>query len=255
MKKETARKILQETEQGYDLISGKFSATRKNFWGSLEFIGDYTQNGDNILDFGCGNGRLLEILKNKKIEYYGADVSKELLQLGRARYLNTDLNVHFSKLDPLLTSLAFKSDFFNVVYSIATFHHFPGRDYRLAMAKELYRVCASGGHVVITVWNLHQKKYFKNILRNWKNKIFFKSELDWNDCYISFTDNQGKKFNRYHHAFTLLELKMLFGQAGFEIEKAQKVKNNLVIVGKKTKLATVPLTQSELTGTASQVSA
>lgn len=62
MKKEIAEKILQETEAGYDLMAGKFSETRKYFWRGLEFIADYTKEGDKILDFGCGNGRLFRTI-------------------------------------------------------------------------------------------------------------------------------------------------------------------------------------------------
>ncbi len=243
MKKEIIEKILRETETGYDLIFGKFSATRKKFWGSLEFIGNYTKNGDRIFDFGCGNGRLLELFSGKKIEYFGADVSEKLLQEGRRKYAGVIDNVSFSKLDPLQTSLPFKSDYFNTVYSIAVFHHFPSKKYRLEMAKELHRILQPGGYAIITVWNLwptfaslwrnKQKKYYKNIFENWKNKILGRSDLDWNDCRISFTDNQGKVFNRFHRAFTLRELKALFFEAGFSALEEKKVGYNLVVILRK----------------------
>lgn len=246
MKKEIIEKILRETETGYDLISGKFSATRKKFWGSLEFIGDYVKNGDRVFDFGCGNGRLLELFPEKKIEYFGADVSEKLLQEGRKKYAGVLPDISFSKLDPLQTSLPFKSDYFNTVYSIAVFHHFPSKQYRLEMAKELHRILQPGGYAIITVWNLwptfsagwriwrgKQKKYYKNIFENWKNKILGKSDLDWNDCWVSFTDNQGKIFNRFHHAFTLWELRSLFSEAGFSALEAKKVGHNLVVILRK----------------------
>ncbi|TSD01924.1 MAG: hypothetical protein Athens071425_239 [Parcubacteria group bacterium Athens0714_25] len=240
MDQKTISKILQETEQGYDLISAKFSATRKNFWGSLEFIKEYAKNGNRVLDFGCGNGRLLELFGGKNIEYFGADVSEKLLEEGRKKYAGVFPNISFSKLDPLQTSLPFKSDYFNTVYSIAVFHHFPSKEYRLEMAKELHRVLQPGGYTIITVWNLwptfaslwrgKQKKYYKNIFENWKNKISGKSDLDWNDCFVTFTDNQGKVFNRYHRAFTLRELKSLFSRVGFSVLEAKKVGHNLVVI-------------------------
>lgn len=233
MKKEIIEKILRETETGYDLISGKFSATRKKFWGSLEFIGDYVKSGDRVFDFGCGNGRLLELFSEKKIEYFGADVSEKLLQEGRKKYAGVLPNISFSKLDPFQTSLPFKSDYFNTVYSIAVFHHFPSKKYRLEMAKELHRILQPSGYAIITVWNLWQKKYRKNIFENWKNKILGKSDLDWNDCWVSFTDNQGKIFNRFHRAFTLWELRLLFSEAGFSTLEAKKVGHNLVVILRK----------------------
>lgn len=231
MDQETAEKILKETEAGYDLISGKFSQTRKYFWRGLEFIAGYVKNGDNVLDFGCGNGRLLELFSNKKIDYYGTDVSEKLIGLAQQKYASA----RFFKTNPSQTSLAFTDNFFNTVYSIAVFHHFPSKKYREDVARELYRVTKKDGHIIITVWNLYQKKYIKNILCNWKNKIFGKSSLDWNDCYISFTDNEGKKFQRFHHVFIKMELKKLFSSAGFEMERCVVINNrNIVFIGRKS---------------------
>ncbi|EKE15873.1 MAG: hypothetical protein ACD_11C00091G0001 [uncultured bacterium] len=233
MKKEIAQKILVETEKGYDLISGKFSQTRKHFWTDLEFIKNYIKDGDRVLDFGCGNGRLFDFLKNSaQMEYWGLDVSGELIDIANLKHSNE--NAHFSKTDPSQTSLAFSDNFFNTVYSVAVFHHIPSADIRTELVNELYRITKPGGYIIITVWNLWRKKYFSNIFKNWKNKILGKSELDWNDCYISFTDNQGKIFNRFHHAFTLRDLKKTFFQAGFKIEMCDIISGrNLVLIAKK----------------------
>ena len=245
MKKEIADKILRETEQGYDSVAVKFSDTRKHFWRGLEFIADYAKSGDKILDFGCGNGRLLELVASKKIDYYGTDVSEKLIEIAKDKYVgkssefdsesesNSDKR-HFSKIDPLQTTLPFADEFFNTVYSIAVFHHFPSQKYREDIAKELYRITQKDGHIIITVWNLWQKNYIKNILCNGKDKIFGKSNLDWKDGYISFTDNAGNKFQRFHHAFTKRELKNLFEEAGFEVEKCKTVDGrNILLIAKK----------------------
>lgn len=231
MKKETVQKILSETESGYDLIAGKFSDTRKNFWVGLEFVRDFLKDSDKVLDFGCGNGRLFAFLSEKaKIEYVGADISEKLLE--KARQLNPGLD--FRRLDSGQNTIPFENDYFNACYSIAVFHHFPSGQYRESLAKELFRVTKPGGRVTVTVWNLWQKKYLKNILENWKNKIMGKSEFDWNDCHISFTDNSDNKFQRFHHAFTKGEFKKLFEKAGFETERCQVVGGrNIVYIGKK----------------------
>lgn len=229
MDQKTAEKILLETEQGYNLISNKFSQTRKHFWRGLEFIGDYAEKGSVVLDFGCGNGRLLDILDDD-LQYYGVDVSQKLVDVAKQKYPN----FNFAKISPIQSTLAPNDEFFNTVYSIAVFHHFPSKEYREKWVQELYRVTKKDGHIIITVWNLWQKKYFKNILRNWFSKTFKNGELDWNDCYISFTDNQGNKFQRFHHAFTKRELKKLFASAGFKIEKCEIINGrNILLIGKK----------------------
>ena len=231
MKRETAVKILNETEVGYDLIADKFSATRKHFWRGMEFIGDDVRDGDRVLDFGCGNGRLLELFADKKIEYTGVDVSEKLIEIAKQKY-STE-NVNFQKISGQ-ASLAFPNDYFNAIYSIAVFHHLPSEKHRKEIIAELHRGLKPGGKVIVTVWNLWQKKYFKNILQNWWNKLLGKRNLDWNDCAITFADNQGRVFSRYHHAFTRRELKRLFSEAGFEVEKCEIIgQRNIVLVGRK----------------------
>lgn len=247
MKKEVSQKILQETERGYDLMAEKFSQTRKHFWRGLEFIRQYAKSGDTVLDFGCGNGRLLELISDvSDIQYLGTDVSQKLVDIAKQHYQKP--NVSFSKIAAGQTTLPFADNFFNTIYSIAVFHHFPSKEYRIAVAKEIYRVTKKDGYAVVTVWNLWpasrrqavsasrggQKKYIKNIFRNWWEKIFGTSTLGWNDCYISFANNAGEKFQRFHHAFTVNEFKKLFAKAGFSIERCEIVDGrNIILIGKK----------------------
>jgi len=262
MNNETANKILTETEAGYDLISKKFSETRKHFWRGLEFIRDYTHENDNVLDYGCGNGRLLDLLDFENISYWGLDVSEKLIEIAKeknqkqsvchsgldpesrlafqsgsaldSRFHGNDTEVCFQKINPSSTTLAFNDNFFNTIYSIAVFHHFPSKKYREDVAKELYRITKDDGNIVVTVWYLWQQKYFKNILQNWINKLKGGSALDWNDCEISFTNNEGEKIQRFHHAFTKRELKKLFEDAGFETKKCEVIDGrNILFVGKK----------------------
>ncbi len=232
MKKETVKKILKETERGYDLIAEKFSQTRKNFWSDLEFIKNYARENDRILDYGCGNGRLAELFLEKNINYIGVDFSAKLIDLAKRRY--TADNFKFLKINSGQASLPFSEDYFNVVYALAVFHHLPSEDLRRKMARELFHVVKPDGYIIVSVWNLFQKKYWKNILENWKNKIIRKSDLDWNDCYIGFTDNEKRKFVRYHHAFTRKGLEKLFHKAGFKTEKCAIINGrNIIFIGKK----------------------
>lgn len=231
MKKNTIDNILNETEVGYDWMAEKFSGTRNFFWSDLEFIQDHIQAGDKVLDFGCGNGRLLEILRDKKSEYYGMDISQKLIELAREKY--PEFHRNFSKISGQC-SLAFPDNFFNKVVSIAVFHHFPDKKFRSDMIRELYRVTKPGGEIIVTVWNLWQPKYRKYIWKNAWRKIIGRSRLDFADCEIPFKNNAGKVFKRFHHAYTQKELAGLFSQAGFKVSEVRVVNNkNLVLIGKK----------------------
>ncbi|MEI7425809.1 MAG: class I SAM-dependent methyltransferase [Candidatus Moraniibacteriota bacterium] len=235
MRLEIINKILSETENGYDQVADKFSHTRKNFWGDLIFLADYVSDGDNVLDYGCGNGRLLEILNNKKIDYVGVDVSQKLIDIAKTKYPNK-IN-YFSKIAGQ-ASLAFPDDFFNKIISVAVFHHFPEK-YAETMARELYRITKPNGQVVVTTWNLWQKKRRKNIfnLSALLEKIFQSKKycgFGFSDVLVPFRDNQGKVFNRYHRVYTKNSLSKIFLSAGFEIEKCFLVnEKNIILVARK----------------------
>ena len=215
------------------MIADKFSATRKNFWSDLKFINRFARTDDRILDYGCGNGRLLEILPSP-IQYYGLDVSERLLSLAQKRYSGkSDSQLNWQKIRAFPEKLSFSDNYFDVVYSIAVFHHLPGASYRQAVLKELKRVLKPHGYLIVTVWNLWQARYRKRIFQNWRKKVSGKSWLDWNDCYLDFKDNQGRIFSRYHHAFTQRELKNLFQKENFSLIKAEKISGNIIAIGQK----------------------
>jgi tRNA (uracil-5-)-methyltransferase TRM9 len=218
MKKNQIDEIMKELEFGYDQMSEKFSETRKFFWRDLEFIADYVKNNDKILDYGCGNGRLLEILSDKKLGYFGIDISRKLINLAKQKYKGK--SIKFYKISSS-RSLPFSDNYFNAVISIAVFHHFPP-DYAEKMAKELFRILRPGGIIIMTVWNLNQER-FRKLIKNGSKDII-----------VPFKDNDGKVFDRYHYLYTKKDLKKIFTGAGFKIKKLNLVNGrNVLLIGKK----------------------
>ena len=215
MDKVYAKKISEDTRRNYNLIADDFSRTRRNLWPELSFLKEYVENGDKILDLGCGNGRLAELFKDKEIEYVGIDNSEKLIELAKNRYATE--KIRFIATDGV--NLPFPDSYFNKIFSIAVLHHIPSRELRLKFLNEAQRVLKKDGIVVFTVWNLWQKKGIKFQIKFFFLKILGLSRLDFRDVLMPYAAKNAKVL-RYYHAFTKKELSNLFLKAGFGTDKA-----------------------------------
>jgi len=172
--------------------------------------------GDKILDLGCGNGRFLQIIGEKDIEYFGVDNSEELIRIAREKYPNHN----FQTADAL--SLPFSDNFFDKVYSIAVLHHIPSEEFRIQFLKEARRALKPGGLLILTVWNLWQTKTaWKILIKDTALKFLGRLKLDFKDILYPWKNPKGGIIiQRYFHLFTKRELENLCKKIGLTIKMA-----------------------------------
>ncbi len=210
MNKDYAKYLLKKTIEDYNLIAEEFARTRYSVWPELNLFGRYVTEGEKILDLGCGNGRLLEIFKDKKVDYIGVDNSEKLIEIAKKKYSKA----RFQVADAL--NLPFPNNYFDKVFCIAVLHHIPSEEFRLQFLKEARRVLKSEGFLVLTVWNLWRRaSSIKLIIKFTLLKIFGKSKLDFKDIFVPWQ----KTVNRYIHCFTKNELKKLIKKSDFKIKE------------------------------------
>ncbi|MFA5051149.1 MAG: class I SAM-dependent methyltransferase [Patescibacteria group bacterium] len=237
MKLETAKQILEKNKEDWEYIAQEFAMSRTSNWPEVEPLINYVKDGDKILDLGCGNGRLYELLKNKNVEYLGVDSCENLIEIAKRR-----TPTKFMVASAL--NLPFENQKFDIIFSIAVFHHIPSDLFREQVLKECYRVLKPGGYLILTTWNLWQTKLlFKYklwpVFFGWRPK-----NLDWRDTLISWKEKRGT-IHRYYHIFTFRELRKLVKNNGFQIIDQYYSKresnfrtnwtkgHNLVIIAKK----------------------
>ena len=230
MKKETAEALLQLSRKEYDAYAAEFSSSRQFFWRELDFLKRYAQEGDCVLDIGCGNGRLLDLFGDTAIQYTGVDFSKELITI--AQKSNGERGT-FLQANAL--SLPFAENFFDTVFSIAVLHHIPAKENREQFVSEIARVLKPGGVCVVTTWNVLQWRFAKAHAVHFLKKIFGRSPLDLGDIIIEFGKDKRK---RYVHALTQKSFRQLFKKHNLSIVSLKEVKRksgfaNLVVVAKK----------------------
>lgn len=223
---ETAKNLLRKVKQDYEITAQEFSDTRFRVWKELIAFQKYLKPNDNVLDLGCGNGRLYELFKNQSINYIGADNCQTLIGLAKKKYPQ----VKFILADAL--NLPFKDNEFDSVFSIAMLHQIPSMELRIKALEEIKRVLKKKGILILTCWNLRQPKLVLKY-KLWHLLFGFKKKnLDKGDVFIPWKLRDGEAAQRYYHAFTLRELSKLVKKVNFRIIKKIK-KNNLLIIAEK----------------------
>lgn len=218
---EIVQKILEKNKEDYEKIASEFSATRAYLWPELKKFGQYVQDGDTVLDLGCGNGRLCELFKEKSVKYIGLDSSPKLIEIAKKKYPGFSFQVADAR------DLPFEKDTFDTCFSIALLHHIPSEELRLEVLSETRRVLRPGGTLIVTCWNLYQINYWNSLIKYTLSKIFRKevgglhfgvpgSQFDFGDVFIPWK-LKDEVIQRYYHAFTLRELRGLVERMDFKI--------------------------------------
>lgn len=212
MKTTTAEKLLAKVQNDYNQIAEDFSNTRVYPWSDFDVLSKYIKEGQNILDIGCGNGRLNESLMDKKIYYNGLDNSTNLILKAQRKYPH-----QFFVVGDIL-KLPFVKNEFDLGIAIAVLHHIPSEKLRRQALKEIHRVLMPNSFFFMTNWNLKQKKYRHLIYQYRLKKILHLNDFDKGDILVPWKSPQGKLVQkRYYHSFTLAELTGLAQATNFKI--------------------------------------
>lgn len=204
------KQLIKKVERDYNAMAIAWDAKQTSLpaWRVKQI--KRVQNGQTVLDLGCGNGILLyRYLAFKSISYIGVDISKKLLAIARkkARLANVLGMYRFVKSSLEKLHLADKT--FDWIFCFAALHHLP-KEMRLPAIREIWRVLKPGGKVAVTTWNLYSDFAVKKFGLVWS-----KSSGD-SDVFIPWKATGGRVISRYLHAFTKEELSGLFKQAGFK---------------------------------------
>ena len=226
MDRATAEKLLEKVKNDYNQIAEEFSQSRDKLWPEFENFLQYIKPEMRVLDLGCGNGRLYELLKDIGINYTGIDNSARLIQLAQERW-EKEPKLLFKVGDVL--SLEEPTNNYDSVLLIAVLQHIPSKQLRLRSLQNIKNILKPEGLLIITNWNLWQRKYRKYIFYNWVKKILQVSRLDFNDTLIPWRDT----LNRYYHAFTKKETYFLLNKSGFDVVSDHSTQNNIVTVAHK----------------------
>lgn len=228
MSPDFANSLVKKMENDYNIIATHFSQTRLQPWPEFSLLEPLIQPDSEVLDVGCGNGRLAEFTKKiKGTGYTGTDLSGGLLSHAQKLYPD-DTFVQASMLN-----LPFPDQQFDVVVCVAALLHIPSEQYRIQAVREMYRVAKPGATVFMVNWNLYQDAlpdYFTAAKTN------FGDQWEAGDALIPWKNPQGEILaQRYYHGFTIEELRNLCSQTGWNVEHCAlgETTYNIVTIAKK----------------------
>lgn len=174
----------------------------------------------NVLDVGCGHGRVLETLREQGFQgtYIGVDASPVLLDEARRRAQQVAFPVHLAQRDLAHPDWDRDLPDVDVVLCFAVLHHLPGRELRLRVLHQMHRLLVPQGQLWLSVWNLLRSPRLKARVQPWERVGLHPQQVDPGDLLVDW--RHGGYGLRYIHQFTLPELEALLSAAGFHLQES-----------------------------------
>ena len=225
MNHETAKHILQLTQDGYVRIARYFDKTRNTIWEDFSIFKASVKDGSRVLDVGCGNGRLYAALKDKNVMYVGVDQNPYLIEQAQERYPQARfITGDILSLD---TISGIAGETFDVIFSVAVLCHIPSTELRQRVLVAMRSLLVRDGLLMMLNWNLWRIAFkHKSIWKNLHQRLTL-SPLTWKEMYaaserdMGFRDVMtwwGTHINGtplYYRAFSVGELRALCRDVGF----------------------------------------
>jgi tRNA (uracil-5-)-methyltransferase TRM9 len=217
---ETIRSALAELNRTfYAGFAGDFARTRRGWPLGFERILPHLRSAANVLDVGCGNGRLLTFLTERGWQghYLGIDSSAGLLASAEGNLGRTHAMAGFRQADLLsplwAASLAgFAPD---AIACLAVLHHVPGAAHRARLVAECAELLRPGGALIISVWQFLSTPRLRARILPWLTVGLRDEDVDPGDYLLSW--GGGGIGHRYCAAIDEETLCAVMTQAGLEM--------------------------------------
>ncbi len=162
-----------------------------------------------ILDFGCGSGHLLGMLMRRGQRCAGVDFSDDSVAVVRDKYAGNPLLLTADAINGCPTQL--EPDSFGTVFCVETIEHLLPDDLSSTL-RELYRLTATGGCVVVTTPNTEDLDRAKVTCPDCGCRFHRVQHVScWTDASLSATMSDAG-FQKLHCQATLLAKRGLRGK-------------------------------------------
>jgi ubiquinone/menaquinone biosynthesis C-methylase UbiE len=179
--------VVKEVMRAYEKIGSHFSQTRFHPWPEVgKFLEELS--GNVALDMGCGNGRHSELLSKCVERVVGVDMSSMMLLETVNRGENNGFEVNSIRGNVM--ELPVRTECIDIGVYVATIHHLPTAECRIASLNELERVLTTNGISIVGSWCTEHERF---------------DEERGFDTLVNWTLPDGTKVPRYYHIYDIEE--------------------------------------------------
>jgi ubiquinone/menaquinone biosynthesis C-methylase UbiE len=211
---ERAKQVKSDLKETFDTIAPHFDITRYKPWPESKRFISTLQKGSMVLDLGCGNGRNSIYLAKEGMKVIGLDFSRGLLKIAKNKTEWKGMTENVDLIEGDINSLPLINDSIDVVLYIATLHHLPTPQERLASLLEIKRILKPRGRTLVSAWAQEQKKFTDDLKKSKNNP---EEGFEYGDIFLPWKMKEGRVFQRYYHLFSKEEFEDLIERSGLKV--------------------------------------
>lgn len=200
MRPDTVAALLALNRQFYDQFGGDFAATRRSHPPGYDRILPYLRGATNVLDLGCGSGRLLAYLAQREWSgrYVGFDGSARLLEEAAAVPLAGSAiarELIYGDLHGEWPEQVRGYGPFDALVSLAVLHHIPGAAHRLVFLRQCASLLPHGRPLILTTWQFMASERLRRRIVPWARVGIPEEDLEPGDTLVGW--GEGSPGARY----------------------------------------------------------
>lgn len=200
LKDDKKNRVLKTNIPGIDMENVKIRHFARYY-----LVAGFCRPNFNVLDFPCGSGYAVEILKKSKIKYLGLDHESLVVEYAKKNY--GQKNFLFAVND--LTNPKLKKNFFDLIACIEGLEHI-GQKYQFPLIQAFYEALKPNGILIISSPENSNKKSGPSIHN--KDHLWELTKKDFlNLLYKTFSKNKVEFFHTRDKLTTGVTVNCLYG--------------------------------------------